>query len=262
MDGLHSIFPGLVINTSGGFVPHLPIPVKGIPWHERPVDNAMLRDSLKVDASGAMPTCIGTYIEAYVDGYVHSSLILEPTKDILSWMDLPNDNKEHFRTLCPAFLRDQPLKVFFSCSPPDQEDKYTMWLRNSLLAHYPDNMYLVHLMDSIDVSGVFPQSFSDFTDSRLSWIPLQHGGGKGKYSTPTIGIFKYEGDHLDDALHIMHITVGSFVAHLVGKKSAEDFDRFTQAVLDEDMGVPVHVGFIHIPADGETGIHPSNWGSL
>ena len=84
MDGFHSIFPGLVVNTSGEFAPHLLIPVKGIPWHERPVDNAMLRDSLKVDFSGAIPTCIGTYIEAYVDGYVHSSIILEPTKDILS----------------------------------------------------------------------------------------------------------------------------------------------------------------------------------
>jgi hypothetical protein len=87
MDGLQSIFSRLAVNTSGEFAPHLLIPVKGIPWHERPVDNAMLRDSLKVDASGAIPTCIGTYIEAYVDGYVHSSIILEPTKDILSLMD-------------------------------------------------------------------------------------------------------------------------------------------------------------------------------
>ena len=77
-----------------------------------------------------------------------------------------------------------------------------------------------------------------------------------------MGSFKYEGDHLDDALHIIHITVGSFVVHLVGKKSAEDFDRFTQAVLDEHMGVPVHVGFIHIPADGEAGIHSPYWVSL
>ena len=121
---------------------------------------------------------------------------------------------------------------------------------------------MVHLMDSRDVPGDFPQSFSDFTDIRLSWIPLQHGDGDGENSTPTIGIFKHEGDHLDDALHIMHITVGSFVVHLVGKKAAEDFDHFTQAVLDEDMGVSVHVGFIHIPADGEEGIHPPYWVSL
>ena len=134
-----------------------------------------------------------------------------------------------------------------------------MWLRNSLLAHYPDNMYLVHLLDTKDVPGNFPQSFDDFVDTRLSWSPLQHGSRRGKYSSPTIGIFKHEGDHLDDALHIMYITVGSFVVHLVGKKSAEDFDRFTKTILDEDMGVPVHVGFIHIPADGETGIHPPNW---
>ncbi len=133
-----------------------------------------------------------------------------------------------------------------------------MWLRNSLLAHYPDNMYLVHPLDSVEIPGDCG-NLRDFTDNRLSRIPLQHRGGDGEYSTPTIGIFKDEGDHLDDALHIMHITVGSFVVHLVGKESAEDFDRFTQAVLDEDMGVPVHVGFIHIPADGETGIYPPNW---
>ncbi len=111
-----------------------------------------------------------------------------------------------------------------------------MWLRNPLLAHYRnsrnsplDNIYLVHPLDSVEIPGDCG-NFSDFTDDRLSWIPLQRGGGDGEYSTPTIGIFKDDGDHLDDALHIMH--VGSYVVHLVGKKSAEDFDRFTQAVID------------------------------
>ena len=215
---------------------------------------------MKVVASGDIPTYTGTYIEACVDGNVYSSLILEPTKDILSWMDLPDDVKEYIRTLCRESLRGKPLKVFFSCTPPEEEDKYTMRLRNSLLAHYPDNMYLVHPLDSVEIPGDCG-NLSDFTDDRLSWIPLQNGGGDGNYSTPTIGIFKDDGDHLDEALHIMHITVGSFVVHLVGKKGAEDFDRCTQAVLDEDMGVPVHVGFIHIPADGETSIYPPNWES-
>ena len=136
-----------------------------------------------------------------------------------------------------------------------------MWLRNSLLAHYLDNIYLVHPLDSVEIPGDCG-NFRDFTDNRLSRIPLQHGGGDGEYSTPTIGIFKHEGNHLDDALHIMHITVGSFVVHLVGKKSSDDFDRFTQTLLDEDMGVPVHVGFINIPATGENGIHPPTWGNL
>ena len=84
-----------------------------------------------------------------------------------------------------------------------------MWLRNSLLAHYPDNMYLVLPLDSVEIPGDCG-NFSDFTDDRLSWIPLQNGGGDGIYSTPTIGIFKDDGDHLYDALHIMHITVGSW----------------------------------------------------
>ena len=66
-----------------------------------PVDNAMLRDLMKVVASGDIPTFTGTYIEAYVDEDVYSSIILEPTKDILSWMDLPDDVKENIRTLCP-----------------------------------------------------------------------------------------------------------------------------------------------------------------
>jgi hypothetical protein len=217
MDGLQSIFPRLAVNILGELAPHLLIPVKGIPWSERPVDNAMLRDSMKVVASGDIPTHTGTYIEAYVDDDVYSSIILEPTKDILSWMDMHIDIKEYIRTLCPEYLRAQPLKVLFYCTPPEKEDKYTMWLRNSLLVHYPDNMYLVHLMDSIEIPGDCG-NFSDFTDNRLSWIPLQHGGGDGEYSTPTIGIFKHEGVHLDDPLHIMHITVGSFVVHLVGRR--------------------------------------------
>ena len=98
---------------------------------------------------------------------VYSTLILEPTKDILSWMDLHDNIKEYIRTLCPAYLRGQPLKVFFSCTPPEQGDKYTMWLRNSLLAHYPDNMYLVHPLDSVKIPGDCG-NFSDFTDDRLS----------------------------------------------------------------------------------------------
>jgi hypothetical protein len=87
MDGLRSIYPRLAVKTLGEFAPHLLIPVKDIPWNEKPVDNAMLRDSMKVVASGDIPTYTGTFIEAYVDGDVYSTLILEPTKDILSWMD-------------------------------------------------------------------------------------------------------------------------------------------------------------------------------
>ena len=138
-----------------------------------------------------------------------------------------------------------------------------MWPRNSLLVHYPDNMYLVHLLDSMET----PESctfLSDFIDDRLSWTPLQHGNDEESYCVPTIGIYKDEGENLDYVLHIMHITVGSLVIHLVGKKDEEEFNRFSFALTKEDMGVPVHVGFIHIPADGETGIYPPlppNWTS-
>ena len=149
-----------------------------------------------------------------------------------------------------GFLRGQPLAVFYSATPPTQRNKYTMWLRNSLPVHYPDNMYLVHLLDTKEVPGTFPQFIDDFVDTRLSWTPIQLGSGSGKYSTPTIGVYKQDGVRLDDALHIMHIMVGSFVVHLVGRRSQDDFDRLTQTLLEEDMGVPVHVGFINIPAQG------------
>ena len=99
-------------------------------------------------------------------------------------------------------------------------------------------------------------------DNRLSWTPLQYANDEETYSVPTIGIYKDEGENFDDVLHIMHITVGSFVIHLVGKKNEEEFDKFSFAVTEMEMGVPVHVGFISIPADYETGIYPPNWVSL
>ncbi len=133
-----------------------------------------------------------------------------------------------------------------------------MWLRNSLLVHYPspDHMYLVHTLDYVDEEDC--ELFNDITDDRLTWIPIQYGEREDDLSVSTIGIFKDETNDLDDMLYIMHITVGSYVIHLVGKKSAGDFDRFAKTLIDE-MGVPVHVGFIHIPADGERDIYPPNW---
>ena len=89
MNGLQSIYPRLAVKTLGEFAPHLllpieDIPIEGIPWNEKPVDNAMLRDSMNVAARGDIPTYTGTFIEAYVCEDVYSSQILEPSKNILS----------------------------------------------------------------------------------------------------------------------------------------------------------------------------------
>ncbi len=122
MDGLRDIFRGSAVTALGEFAPYLLLPFKDIRWYEKPADNAMLRDSMSVVASGNIPTYTGTYIEACVGDDVYSTLVLESTKNILSWMDLHEVIKEHIKTMCPAHLRGQPLKVFFSCTPPEQED--------------------------------------------------------------------------------------------------------------------------------------------
>ncbi len=62
----------------------------------------------------------------------------------MSWMDLSDEVMNIIRTSCPVYLRNQPLKVFFSSGPPDDTDNYTTWLRDTLMVHFPDNKYHVH----------------------------------------------------------------------------------------------------------------------
>ena len=71
---------------------------------------------MNVVASGDIPTFTGTYIEAYVDGDVYSSIILEPTKDIISWMDLHNDIKEYQDTVprLPSWSASESLLLLHS----------------------------------------------------------------------------------------------------------------------------------------------------
>ena len=68
----------------------------------------------------------------------------------------------------------------------------------------------------------------------------------------------------DKAVHIMHITVGTSTVHLVGKKSAMEFDMFNMSLYEEDMGLLNQAGYIHILGDGEEvhAISPPNWESL
>jgi hypothetical protein len=261
MDGLRDIFPRSAVSMAGKFSPYtLRYDLDNATWHEKPGDDNMLRLSINAAAEGGSPKYTATHMETVVGGETHSMYILEPRQDIISWMDMKEDTKELIRTMCPTYLRGQPLKVFMTGTPPDRDDQYTVWLRNSLLTHYPDNMYLVHLLDSLEP----PDSdilLGDFMDNRMSWTPLQYANDEETSSVPTIGIYKDEGENCDDVLHIMHITVGSLVIHLVGKKNEEEFNQFAFALTYDDMGVPVHVGFIHIPSDGETGIHLPNWTS-
>ena len=49
----------------------------------------------------------------------------------------------------------------------------------------------------------------------------------------------------------MHITVGTSTVHLVGKKSAMEFDMFAMSLYEEDIGLLNQAGYIHILGDGE-----------
>ena len=66
----------------------------------------------------------------------------------------------------------------------------------------------------------------------------------------------------DKAVHIMHITVGTSTVHLVGKKSAMEFDMFTMSLYEEDMGLLNQAGYIHILKDKGDVQYVHNWESL
>ena len=58
-------------------------------------------------------------------------------------------------------------------------------------------------------------------------------------------------DDPDETMHILHISIGSFVIHLVGEKSAVEFDCFTECFRDEGQGVPIFAGHIQVQEDEE-----------
>ena len=82
---------------------------------------------------GTSPIYTWTYLEAIQDGSTLEICVKEPTSDVMSWMDLSDEVMNIIRTSCPAYLRNQPLKVFFSSGPPDDADNYTTCLRNTLM---------------------------------------------------------------------------------------------------------------------------------
>ena len=86
---------------------------------------------------------------------------------------------------------------------------------------------------------------------QFTWIPNNAGEAPEDSMTPMIGVsWNVELDP-DKAVHIMHITVGTSTVHLVGKKSAMEFDMFTMSLYEEDMGLLNQAGYIHILWDGE-----------
>ena len=65
----------------------------------------------------------------------------------------------------------------------------------------------------------------------------------------------------NETMHILHIAIGSFVIHLVGEKSAVEFDRFTECFCDEGQGLPIFAGQIQVQKDedAEPPSSPPEW---
>ncbi len=73
---------------------------------------------------------------------------------------------------------------------------------------------------------------------QLTWIPINAGEAPEDSMTHMIGVSRDVVLDPDKTVHIMHITVGTSAVHLVGKKSAMEFDMFTMSLYEEDMGQP------------------------
>jgi len=119
-----------------------------------------------------------------------------------------------------------------------------MWLRNTFIVDFPDNKYHVHLKGTAEADEYC--DFKKFVDDRLTWIPLYSGDGEKDPKSPMISIFRDDEDDSDKAMHIFHITVGAFVVHLVGEKSAEDFNKLANALNELKWGLLFEAGHIHI----------------
>ena len=68
-------------------------------------------------------------------------------------------------------------------------------------------------------------------------------------------------DESHETMHILHIAIGSFVIHLVGEKSAVEFDRFTRCFCDQGQGLPIFAGHIQAQKDKDAvpATSPPEW---
>ena len=96
--------------------------------------------------------------------------------------------------------------------------------------------------------------FDEFVDKRFTWISMYAGDGEPDSKSPGIGILRDDENDPDKALHILHIIVGAFVVHLVGKKDAEHFDCLAKHLMEMEWGLLFEAGHIHVP--------PPYWESL
>ena len=80
-------------------------------------------------------------------------------------------------------------------------------------------------------------------------VPLCSGDGEEDSTSPAIAIIRDDESDPDKALHILHIIVGAFVVHLVGKKDVEHFDRLAHELMEAEWGLLFKAGHIQLLAD-------------
>ncbi len=102
----------------------------------------MLRASINASENGLEPSYTSVWLQAQDMDRTIKVLFMKSTKDMLAWMDI-----EHSTIASPAWIFGQHLQVFYTTLAKDQEE--ASWLRNCLIASYPDDTLLMHLKASI-----------------------------------------------------------------------------------------------------------------
>ena len=80
-------------------------------------------------------------------------------------MDISGDISGMIKATLPAYMKGQPLKIFFSSGPAEYDKHYTMWLRNTLIVNFPENKYHVHLKGEAEMDDECTE-FNRFVDKR------------------------------------------------------------------------------------------------
>ena len=145
MLGIGRIFPVMVTLPSQRFTTSL-MSDETLSWGVTYPTDSMLRGTIDTSERGDDPTHTSVWLRTQGTDAVQEVRIIEPTRDILSFLDLNQNLTEMLRSRFPTRIWDQPLKVFYTSVAPDPD---THWLRNTLIVEFPDNILLLHLKETI-----------------------------------------------------------------------------------------------------------------
>ena len=167
---------------------------------------------------------------------------------------LSSSAPEHVYTT-PAVVKDCAVLHAPYCSGSG------LGAQEGVMLHIVMGSLVIHLVDIACLTESQKLAHLIYLE-QLTWIPINAGEAPEDFMTPMIGVSRDVELDPDKAVHIMHITVGTSEVHLVGKKSAMEFDMFTMSLYEEDMGLLNQAGYIHILKDTGDVQYVHNWESL